>query len=385
LFELTFIEWLASLVAGGGVVVGIVTATVLLSRAPDRRSPGFFLGLLLLVSSAAVLQELVVNVRPSQQDWTYQFLPLQYTFSFGPLIYAYVRAKTDSKRPIRGWHFLLPVAQAGLTLVLAFLPSMAKATFMSNVYAPWYSSTEDVVFTLSMVAYLMFSRRTMRESSRDQQFEWEAQKYRWLSRLISGCVIILVVSVFFNVGGPLTYNMLGVSIYQYEWVAFLENGTYSAFLYWIAFGGFVQMIPQLERFATQSSPQSPSRQERYNVSEEMLEDYVASLREWIRSQFPHLDADLTLGKLAQQVGMTEKVLSYVLNEGLSQTYSDFINDLRVAEAQKRLHDPDLAHLSVLGIGLDSGFASKATFNRVFKKLAGVSPTQYRDQDGLNTS
>ena len=74
---------------------------------------------------------------------------------------------------------------------------------------------------------------------------------------------------------------------------------------------------------------------------------------------------------------SEKVLSFVLNHGLGTSYGDYINERRVADAQRRLADPAYAHLSVLAVGLDAGFASKSTFNRVFKERAGETPSAYR--------
>ena len=52
---------------------------------------------------------------------------------------------------------------------------------------------------------------------------------------------------------------------------------------------------------------------------------------------------------------------------------------RVAEARARLADPAHAHLTVLGVGLDAGFASKSTFNRVVKEQTGETPSAYRQR------
>ena len=95
------------------------------------------------------------------------------------------------------------------------------------------------------------------------------------------------------------------------------------------------------------------------------------------SEHVYRDPNLSLGGLADQLGVTEKVLSFVLNHGLGTSYGDYINERRVADAQRRLADPAYAHLSVLAVGLDAGFASKSTFNRVFKERAGETPSAYR--------
>ena len=92
---------------------------------------------------------------------------------------------------------------------------------------------------------------------------------------------------------------------------------------------------------------------------------------------PYLDPDLSLGSLADALGVTDKALSALLNETVGTTYTAYVNGLRVGEARQRLRAPEHAHLSVLAVGLDAGFASKSTFNRVFKAATGQTPSAYR--------
>lgn len=376
MLDLTLIEWLASLIAGGSVVVGVALGGVLLARRAGQPAANRALGLLLLVAAAAILHELILNVRPAQASWTVIFLPLLYTYAIGPLLYAYVGAKLGLP-PISRWHYLLPALQAVLAVGIALAPVAVQTRYMNAVYAPWYSAAEDLIFTVSFVAYLVLSRRAVMRAQAGARFAWEAPKYQWLRRLIGGCAVILAVSLVFNVASPVLAEA-GIDLYRYEWAAFAENVAYSALLYWIAVGGFVQAVPPLQRVAGGAAP-AAGRKERYNVNAALLAEHVTALEQLVAEECPHLDADLTLAALAEQMGVTDKVLSYVLNEGLGVSYADYVNGLRVDEAKRRLANPEMAHLSVLGIGLDAGFASKATFNRVFKQQTGTTPSAYRRQ------
>ena len=67
------------------------------------------------------------------------------------------------------------------------------------------------------------------------------------------------------------------------------------------------------------------------------------------------------------------MLSKVINAGCGQNFNDFVNTYRVHEARCKLADPRFAHYSLVGVALESGFNSKSTFNRVFKKLTGQVP------------
>jgi AraC-like DNA-binding protein len=88
---------------------------------------------------------------------------------------------------------------------------------------------------------------------------------------------------------------------------------------------------------------------------------------------PWLEPELTLAELAQRLGTHASLLSKVINAGCGQNFNDFVNSYRVAEARRLLADPRFAHYSLVGVALESGFNSKSTFNRVFKKLDGRAP------------
>ncbi|GAA4359567.1 hypothetical protein GCM10023185_26280 [Hymenobacter saemangeumensis] len=88
---------------------------------------------------------------------------------------------------------------------------------------------------------------------------------------------------------------------------------------------------------------------------------------------PWLEPELTLTELAHRLRSTPAALSRTINAGCGQNFNDFVNGYRVAEARRKLADPRFAHYSLLGVALESGFNSKSTFNRVFKKLDGRAP------------
>ena len=92
---------------------------------------------------------------------------------------------------------------------------------------------------------------------------------------------------------------------------------------------------------------------------------------------PWRNRDLTLADLAQLLSTTPHKLSEVLNSQLEQSFYDFVNGYRVRYVQRRIEDEDARNLKILALALDAGFASKSTFNDVFKKHTGRTPSAYR--------
>lgn len=116
------------------------------------------------------------------------------------------------------------------------------------------------------------------------------------------------------------------------------------------------------------------------VADSLLPTLAPDLLPWhtrllalMQDQRPWLEPELTLPQLAQRLGIHANVLSRIINTGCGQNFNDFVNSYRVAEARRLLADPQFAHYSLVGVALASGFNSKSTFNRVFKKLTEQVP------------
>lgn len=93
----------------------------------------------------------------------------------------------------------------------------------------------------------------------------------------------------------------------------------------------------------------------------------------------YLDSGLTIDSLASKLNTSRHHLSQVLNERIKKTYGDFITDLRLEESCRRLSDRVNYRFTIAAIALDSGFSSVSSFNDVFKKRYGVTPSKFRDE------
>ena len=83
---------------------------------------------------------------------------------------------------------------------------------------------------------------------------------------------------------------------------------------------------------------------------------------------------LTLSDIAIKTGLTTKDISWAINNGGNVSFADYINQLRVEQVIIGIQHKQ--GKTLLQIALDAGFNSKSSFNSVFKKLKGCSPSQY---------
>ncbi|WP_080240150.1 helix-turn-helix domain-containing protein [Spirosoma rigui] len=122
--------------------------------------------------------------------------------------------------------------------------------------------------------------------------------------------------------------------------------------------------------ATQhSDPGPPAMSDELLRLREKLTDYMISER-------PYLEPELSLADLSRRLHTNPVILSQVINAGLGKNFNDFINEYRVDAFKRQVLNPANTHLSFLGIALDCGFNSKATFNRAFRKFTGQSPGEF---------
>lgn len=91
----------------------------------------------------------------------------------------------------------------------------------------------------------------------------------------------------------------------------------------------------------------------------------------------YLQTELTLQDLGEKLNVPYYQVSQAINEGMQKSFYDLVNGYRVEEAKRLLSDPASSNSKILAIGLDSGFNSKTTFNTVFKKFTGLTPSDYR--------
>jgi len=94
---------------------------------------------------------------------------------------------------------------------------------------------------------------------------------------------------------------------------------------------------------------------------------------------PYLNPDLNLYSLAKLLDIRPNHLSQIINSMEKKNFFDFVNEYRIHEVKKNLVQDDKKNLSLLGIAFESGFNSKASFNRAFRKIEGTTPSKYKEK------
>jgi AraC-like DNA-binding protein len=90
------------------------------------------------------------------------------------------------------------------------------------------------------------------------------------------------------------------------------------------------------------------------------------------------DASLTVDLLAHQLNAKRHYVSMAINRCTKKNFNTFVNEYRVKEAVQLLSKSNFEQFSIDQIAFDSGFTDRKNFYRVFKKITGLSPTEFRE-------
>jgi len=138
----------------------------------------------------------------------------------------------------------------------------------------------------------------------------------------------------------------------------------------------IKLPPFLERRRNSESLED-MRYKRSHLTPQRSRKHLDNLLLVMKEKKPYLDPEMSLLELAKLVGITKEDLSQVVNEQLGKNFKHFLNEYRIEEAKQRLLDPKENQFVLLKIAFDVGFNSKSAFNASFKKITGVSPSQFR--------
>lgn len=114
-----------------------------------------------------------------------------------------------------------------------------------------------------------------------------------------------------------------------------------------------------------------------HLTELEIKQFKEKLETVIHEEKPYLDEDITLNKLALLIPTSDKKLSTLLNQHMNTTFYDLINKYRVEAVKEKLNSDEFEKYTLLGVAFESGFKSKTSFNRIFKKETGLSPSEYK--------
>ncbi len=353
-----------------GVIQGFTTGAIILRLKRGNRSSNYLIASLLFVLGLTCFNLLIGNLNwYIRYNWVGQFIrffPLLHAILIGPIIYLMVKSEADSQflfKSVRGhllvgiWSFIPHFVEIYRSI---FQPSADYRLFMEVFFR--YG---DIVLWSTATVYLLLSRRLLLKTEAKGRI-----------KLLQNFINLFLLFQF-----VIWLPFLVVYVSPWDHIIW-ENGIDYYFIY-------IPMVVLIywvgTRWVMDSSGFKQAREKREVLLDaQELESKVIKLKEVVESEKLYLDVDLSLKSLAGRIPMPINHLSYVLNEGLSKNFNEFINEYRVEEVCKKLNDDAFDHLTIAALALSSGFKSVPTFQRTFKQVKGKTPKEFKKGQEINS-
>jgi AraC-like DNA-binding protein len=355
----------------------LFTSMFLFTYRGGRRSSNGLLGAFFLVIGLNLMDNLLLirgayTGNPGFGLWSVWLLLL-----FGPLLYLYTQSVLyrDFRLSLsKGWHFLPFVLLFVITEIYWQMEGPAERRLMLEQvmtrkvpgYQYWDSALIFVQFFLYMFASFRLIGRFKRAAG-DAFSDYRRIDIRWLSNSL----------LFFTAAMALAAvnSFIGLTSLAAYWlpVFLVVIG-----LVWVYINVLLlKALRDSELFAVleegkRDAPVGPADE---------WKEVLVRLRVHMETRRPWLEPDLTLEELASQLALRPKVLSQAINEGLDQNFFEFINTYRIGEAKRLLTNPADKKITVLEVLYQVGFNSKSSFNTVFKKQTGMTPSEFKKKMG----
>lgn len=328
-----------------------------------------------LITLAFTLSEHIAGWMGWYKTQALTFFPFGNNFLFAPLSYLYVKSITNITYRLRGkeWLHFFP---ATIYFIIHFsiwpMDVAVKLKLLDLLAQKQYYFIEGTIDLLILTVYTLLSIFHYRA-----YLKWLPSEFSnivplnltWLRNFLIILAVVCVVELAFAIIGLFYSIWYDVRYWDYFVRAIL--------LYYLSIAGylFTQRSELIFSAINTIEPESPSINSK--ATTENLP--TQQLLQHLQSAKPYLDAELTLHQLAQQLNLPSSLVSQTINTGLGKNFNDFINEYRVTEICTRLKAGEHKSKTLLGVGMDSGFNSKATFNRSFKKVTSLTPKEWADQ------
>jgi len=321
-----------------GVVSGLLLGLIFLLSKRQKAQFNIFLAMLFFLLSIRLgklyFQEYSYGI---VRNAYFNLMQAAY-FALGPVLWLYIQSYLNHGRPRRAvWHFLP-------AFVFLFGAFFIRYYFGESFWLLLYLAS-----LIHPFVYLFLSLRLIIPlHSRIQK--------RWLGSLIFSLTLIALANVLF---------------FFFEFPFYLLT----SLLLLITTYLFVYLGVNHRKLLRQISPANASKYANLKRDDHEFEHQFELIKNWMEEKKLYLQPQLSLEQLSEKTGLTTHQISGTVNYCSGKNFPDFVNTYRLEEARRLL----LAHpkKKIIAVAYESGFHSISSFNQLFRKKTGMSPSAFR--------
>ncbi|MDV3575914.1 AraC family transcriptional regulator [Elizabethkingia anophelis] len=297
----------------------------------------------------------------------------------GPMLYLYILCLTG-QQPNR-YKWLLHFAPAILTYI--YLISFFTLTSQEKIHVYEYGNTAYrffrkiimVIIILSGILYVTLSIMTVRQYKRrisDLYSNTEKINLNWSYYLITGIALIWIAVIMKNETLIFTLVGLFILVASYFGISHANILGLSA----------IQSNNSEEKQVVNENSITVKYQKNF-AGEEVIQSIYQKLSFRMEHEKLYKDPELNLNQVAVLLNVHPNILSQTINSVENKNFYDYINQHRIEEFKRIVILPENQKFTILSLAFESGFNSKTSFNRNFKKYMDCSPREFIKNQNMN--
>lgn len=327
-------------------------------------------------------------------SWQSITLLIPFQFLIGPALYLYVRSFKETITIRRAWPHFLPFAILLVVDTQIFISWVNKYppgdTVPAELLLQPVSYIHIIIRNVQMLLYYFLARRSLhsyQNSIRNLYSETSRISLYWVKWLVNGFLLLIItifILFFFVFKFPGMFGLFilinTLIITPYIYIVALR-GVSQPTLWQVQPGkGKKEIEKEMSEVQTVEQPFVISAAPAIKgLTEEKVTGILSNIVVLMEKDKLYQEPELTLQALSDKLGIQSYQASQAINDGLKKNFYDLVNGYRVEEAKRLLLDPKNTNYTILSVGFEAGFNSKTTFNTVFKKFTGMTPTEYREK------
>ncbi len=306
------------------------------------------------------------------------FIPLIIVMPVGPLVFFYTKSLLDpeyhlNKKDKRQFYAVILDVVPNIIAIGYIVLVLLRAIKVNNgPVGQWmddYNNYVDIPRWLSLSIYLYYSFKLLHNNkallSNNKQIQAE-QKLRWAKQFLIGFTVFLSIWLIHLV----PYVIPKFSNRLIDWGNWYPLYIpLSILVYWLGIKGY--LISQ--KFTLQQKKKNSKSQELAQTTIQEITDLITRAMEKDKL---YLNPELNLAQLAEHVSIPQKTISEILNQHLHKNFNEFVNEYRINEILERIFLPESKKFTITSLAFDCGFNSQPTFQRAFKSMKGLSPSEF---------
>lgn len=361
-------------------LLGLFLAAPLLAAARRRPANAWLAAFVLAISSLAAADYAFATQLYARHpgllgvfDWP--------AAGLGGLYYLYVLGMSGGVRRRHLWH-LLPLLLWAAWLIHLRLTVPVDVLLSRSAHAP-HTSFQPILLTcqLAVAAYLLATLgqlRRYRVALREHYSNTARLDLAWLRWLTIAMSMQFCLWLPATLAGPAWESALDIcrlaTLYLLGWFGMRQS---AVFLPAKIEDPPAPSAPHPGPVTVQTLPST--KYARSGMTEAARALIGQRLAQRMASEKIYQDANLTLASLADKIGTSPQLLSQYLNEALGMSFFEYINQARVEAVQRAMLDAATPHPTLLDLAFAAGFSSKSAFNASFKRVTGMTPSQWKKQ------